>query len=272
MTSPRSAARERDRRRPASAARALLAVLALAPAGPARGTNAPGAPPVPVLVELFTSEGCSSCPPADALLARLVRTQPVAGAEIVALGLHVDYWDRLGWKDPFSSPLHSARQKRYAERLGSDRVSTPQAVVDGAVEIVGSDERRLVGAVAAAARSPKAPVRLSAGPPRGKRLPSSVRIDALAASAGDVAVFVALVEDARATDVRRGENAGRRLEHAAVVRSLAEIGRPAGDGRPFEWQGEIPATTQSDSLVVFAQERRTGRVLAVGRLRLVPAR
>ncbi len=103
---------------------------------------------VPVLVELFTSEGCSSCPPADLTLARLERTQPVAGAEIVPLSLHVDYWNRLGWADPFSSASFSARQKDYSRAWGVDRVYTPQVVVDGRAELLGRDEtkaRRAVG-------------------------------------------------------------------------------------------------------------------------------
>src|SRR5262245_62196102 len=94
----------------------------------------------PVVVELFTSEGCPSCPPADAVLSRLAREQPVPGVEIVPLGMHVTYWDQLGWKDPASLREATARQQQYGRVFGEDRVYTPQAVIDGRDEVVGSDD------------------------------------------------------------------------------------------------------------------------------------
>src|SRR3984893_15090212 len=97
------------------------------------------APPTPGIVQLFTSEGCSDCPPADTLLEKLIATQPVAGAEIIGLGQHVDYWDRLGWKDRFSSAALTNRQQVYQTRFGTESIYTPQMVVDGRAEFVGSD-------------------------------------------------------------------------------------------------------------------------------------
>src|SRR5438034_10624758 len=97
------------------------------------------AAPMPILVELFTSEGCSDCPPADTVLGQLIRTQPIGGAEIVGLGEHVDYWDRLGWKDRFSSAALTGRQQLYQTRFGTESIYTPQMVVDGRAEFVGSD-------------------------------------------------------------------------------------------------------------------------------------
>jgi hypothetical protein len=117
--------------------------------------------PLPVIVELFTSEGCSSCPPADEVLARLERTQPVEGAEIIALGEHVDYWNYIGWSDPFSSPAFSERQGAYAKAFGRDGVYTPQVVVDGSAEFVRSNWNRAVAAIAQAARAPKANVQIT---------------------------------------------------------------------------------------------------------------
>jgi hypothetical protein len=121
----------------------------------------PQRPPSPVLVELFTSEGCSSCPPADELLTRLEQTQPVGGAQVIALSEHVDYWNRLGWTDPYSSAEFSKRQNDYASALQTDEVYTPQMIVDGRVQFVGSNLNRAREAVDGAAHDPKAVVTVS---------------------------------------------------------------------------------------------------------------
>ena len=107
--------------------------------------------PVPVVVELFTSEGCSSCPPADRLLARLDQTQPIAGAQVIAIEEHVDYWNQLGWNDPFSSPQYRARQNDYAIAFHAKDIFTPQMVVNGQAAFVGSDMTRAYKEIGAAA-------------------------------------------------------------------------------------------------------------------------
>ena len=130
---------------------------ALAPARPQGGAAPVAGSRVPVVVELFTSEGCSSCPAADAALRELETAQSVPGVEVIALGEHVDYWNRLGWKDGFSSPAYTARQRQYAAGFGTGSY-TPQAVVNGRYELVGSRSADLAAAVAKAAKAPQAAV------------------------------------------------------------------------------------------------------------------
>ena len=208
-----------------------------------------------VLVELFTSEGCSSCPPADAVLARLHREQPVPGVQLIVLSEHVDYWNSLGWKDPFSAALFSDRQGQY-----SDHIYTPQAVVDGRADVLGSDERAIVRAVAAAGREPHGTLRLTA-------TPSGVRIAVTGLSGhSDAEVMVAVVEDGLVSRVERGENAGRTLAHTAVVRALQRGGTiPAAADR---WTNEVPVSLYGSwrrpRVVAFVQDARSRRILAAG--------
>jgi len=208
-----------------------------------------------VLVELFTSEGCSSCPPADAVLARLHREQPVPGVQLIVLSEHVDYWNSLGWKDPFSAALFSDRQGQY-----SDHIYTPQAVVDGRADVLGSDERAIVRAVTAAGREPHGTLRLTA-------TPSGVRIAVTGLSGhSDAEVMVAVVEDGLVSRVERGENAGRTLGHTAVVRALQRGGTiPAAADH---WTNEVPVSRNGSwrqpRVVAFVQDARSRRILAAG--------
>jgi hypothetical protein len=181
----------------------------------------------PVLVELFTSEGCSDCPPADALLERLDRSQPVSGAGIIVLSEHVDYWNDIGWRDPYSSHEYSERQGTYAGRFGLGSVYTPQMVIDGRFELVGSDERRAILAIESATKSEKIPVSVSL-----IRLEASSMVS-LHVSAGHLApsiparsadVLIATADESDESHVSRGENAGRTLKHIAVLRSLTRVG------------------------------------------------
>ncbi len=226
-----------------------------------------------VIVELFTSEGCSSCPPADALLAQLEKTQPVKGAEIIVLSQHVDYWNRLGWADPFSSPAFSARQGEYSRAFGKQNVYTPQMIVDGQAEFNGSNKNRAYEAIAIAAQTPKASVQI-ATPVQGQeekglgRLRLRVNVEGLPAiSDGDNAeVLLAITESNLSTNVARGENAGRRLYHVGVVRSLTVIGSvdPQGNGAfTAEPVVEMGKGMRRENLrvVVFVQERASRHVL-----------
>jgi hypothetical protein len=243
-------------------------VIAAAVLGMAFASGGPAAAPVPagtpVLVELFTSEGCSSCPPADRLLARLAAEQPVPGALIVPLSLHVDYWNRLGWADPFSSAAFTERQGAYAARFsGAGRVYTPQMVVDGSAEFVGSDERAARRAIGAAARASRAFVR--AVPLNG----SSVRVSVAGAPPG-ADVVLAVVEDGLSSDVTRGENAGKTLTHEAVTRALVAAGRTDARGR-FDASVSVPTGPGTRRVLAFAQEHGAGRVLGASAPRPLPS-
>ena len=221
---------------------------------------------IPILVELFTSEGCSSCPPADALLSRLDR-QPLAGAELVVLSEHVDYWNHLGWKDPYSSHFFSDRQSAYAERFGSLSVYTPQVVVDGANEFVGSNSGSANGAFVQALRAPKIPVHLSSislertnivrahvetGPP-----PDSFDLN-------EVEVYAVIALNHAESRVSNGENGGRTLAHTAVVRNFTKVGT-LRKGQSFAQDVLLKVGAGADAnnlrLIALLQEPRQGRVV-----------
>src|SRR5215813_6209967 len=232
----------------------------------------------PVIVELFTSEGCSSCPPADAVLAQLQKTQPVTGAEVITLSEHVDYWNYIGWSDPFSSALYSARQETYAQAFRSERIYTPQMVVDGQAEFIGSSLDKAREAIAKAARSPKADVRIIIPQAKDEKDKQAVRLSASVKNVplvtkGDVAeVIMVITEDRLSSDVSRGENSGRRLAHTSVVREMRALGGvdPATKSFDSETTAVIDNGWKRDDLrvVVLVQERAHRRVLGAAVLNL----
>jgi hypothetical protein len=187
----------------------------------ARGGPAP-APRAPVLVELFTSEGCSTCPAADALLESLQRDQLVAGAEVIPVGLHVDYFNHLGWKDAFSSASFTARQRDYSQLFGPDSVYTPQIVVDGREAVPGNDEGQVRRAIESAAARPHLPLRVTA---RGTadRLRLTIDLPGAPPDIERIDVFGAITEDNVTSVVNRGENSGRTLHHVAVARTIQRL-------------------------------------------------
>ncbi|MBY0502897.1 MAG: DUF1223 domain-containing protein [Bryobacteraceae bacterium] len=216
----------------------------------------------PVLVELFTSEGCSSCPSADQLLAKLEKEQPIRGAETIILSEHVDYWDQLGWRDPFSNALFTRRQAGYAGRIGTGGNYTPQMVVDGQTEFVGSDSRRALLAISNAAKHPKTAVRLTSVDRQSGAWTVHVDVDAVPEAAE---VMIALVEPEAVTRVARGENGGRELHHAAVVRTLMPIGT-AAKGMAFAKDAVLKPTGPRQRAVVFVQAKNQGPVLGAALL------
>jgi len=256
----------------ASRAAVLAGVAAATILGGAAFTLIAAGPPVPIVVELFTSEGCSSCPPADALLQKLLDTQPLAGAQIIGLGEHVDYWDHQGWKDRFSSAALTNRQQVYGARFNNDSVYTPQMIVDGRAELVGSDAGAARKALERAQTASHGIVRIeiddrgAAGGASARAIAVTITASELPRAGSDRAdVIVAVTEDRLRSDVTRGENHGRVLTHAAVVRYLAPAGEASRE-TPTTLHAEIPvaADWQRSQLkvVAFVQERRNRAILA----------
>ena len=219
-----------------------------------------------VLVELFTSEGCSSCPPADKFLETL-DGQPIAGADMIVLSEHVDYWNHIGWKDPYSASFYSQRQSAYAKRFGLDSVYTPQMVVDGTSEFVGSNSGQADKAFRKELGVPKLPVRLSSvSADASNVLHAHLETGTLDFSFGsrEADVYVALALNRAESQVSAGENSGHKLTHVAVVRSLTRIGA-LKQGRVLAQDVQLKLERGSDSrnlrLIAFVQEPGQGRVL-----------
>ena len=209
--------------------------------------------PSPVVLELFTSQSCSSCPPADALLGRLRESE---GAAVLPLSLHVDYWDRIGWRDRYSSPAVTARQYAYAQTLGQDGVYTPELVVDGAEGVVGSDAGAVRAAIERARqeRASRPAVALSASRQGGR-----VIVD-VGEGSGRGRLLLVGYDDRHVTAVPSGENAGRTLIEFNVVRAMVPLGNWTGG--PARFQAEPPSGERTAVLL----QAEDGRVLtaAVG--------
>jgi len=228
---------------------------------------APTADARPVLIELFTSEGCSSCPPADALVRKLDAGQPIPGAQLIVLGEHVTYWDHEGWKDPYSSPALTDRQSAYEQALGRDTAFTPQIIVDGTEEIRNGNTPQQVEEVLQKAKTaPKVPIRIGEITVDNGN-PSVLRVhietgENFANHNADVYVAVAL--DRVESEVLRGENGGRHLVHVSVVQELRRLGK-LPKGRTFAQDVELKLKPGTDpknlKLMAFVQESGPGKVL-----------
>jgi hypothetical protein len=221
---------------------------------------------VPVLLELFTSEGCSSCPPADRLLEALDRLQPVAGAQLIVLSEHVDYWDRLGWKDPFSSARYSARQSAYASKFHLDSVYTPQLVVDGRVQFVGGDGRQVASAIEKELQEQKVMIGISNVARNGNQVTLHVELPAPQPqiNARTAILYVALADNKVKSQVARGENAGLALAHVAVVRALTQVGTihlESPSTKEVTLSAQPGVGTNGLRVVAFLQDPDSGHIL-----------
>jgi hypothetical protein len=197
-------------------------------------------------VELFTSEGCSSCPPADRLLESL-------DPQVIVLSEHVDYWDGLGWRDPYSGHANTQRQEAYARGFGIPGPYTPQMVIDGVTEFVGNDARRAMEEIARARSREKIGVHLA-------RSAAGVRVQIdRAVRAADV--WLALADNSGTSQVAAGENQGRRLHHVAILRSLRKIGAVK---RGTGFAQDIAVPVDAGRVIVFVQDAGLGKVYGVG--------
>jgi hypothetical protein len=232
--------------------RALLAAgVALLAAGSAAAEEASRSP---VLVELFTSQGCSSCPPADALLAELAERE-----DVIALSLHVDYWDYLGWQDVFAMPAFTRRQAAYAEAQGDRSVYTPQMVVHGEARLVGSRRETVLAAIEAA-RNGAAPARLDIAR-REERL--EIRVAPAAARAPAGVLWFVTYHSPAPVRIKSGENAGREVRYRNVARSWMKLGRWNGAA---EETFSAPAPAEGFGIAVILQENGVGPVVAAAQL------
>lgn len=225
----------------------------------------------PVLIELFTSQGCSSCPPADRLLSRLGQ-DPELGDAVIPLAFHVDYWNRLGWKDPFSAPAWSERQRDYASRIPGESVYTPQLVIDGRFACIGSSERRARSLIRAARMHPvEATLRIEDPSPVADGIDLNVRVDLKQSSREAPILYAAAFTNGETTQVTAGENAKRTLHDDFVVQSLSRLAtvRRTGSHRVHAVV-ELPADARTNisGIAVFLQDPATRHVLAADRIRL----
>jgi hypothetical protein len=225
------------------------------------------AEPVPVLLELFTSEGCSSCPPADQLLEKIDRDQPVPGTDLIVLSEHVDYWNRIGWTDPFSSSDFSRRQQAYAAQFGTEDIYTPQLVVDGEKAVVGGNWPMAARAIQQSLRESKMRVTVSAAR-SGNSARVHIDIPSLESNGAKGLVYLVLAANHAKSKVTSGENGGRELTHVAVVLSLRQVANvSAKEGVSNDVQVALNSNFNANDMrvVVFVQDARTQRVLGAAR-------
>ena len=201
----------------------------------------------PIVVELFTSQGCSSCPPADAFLTELAHKR----ADVLPLAFHVTYWDYLGWKDPYSLDAATTRQRAYARHLGAEGIYTPQMVVDGTTGFVGSSRPDGMAAIAGAAHKTV---------PVGVTREGQMLLITVGAGAGQADVLLVGFDPNHQTPIGRGENSGRTLTETNIVRSLTPIGSWTGSALALR---QMPPIGEGFAVLLQAKD---GRIIGAGRL------
>jgi hypothetical protein len=261
---------ERSKTSPTARLRTILLVASMSivplSLSPSLAANQPAPPPdqppVPILIELFTSEGCSSCPPVDEFVRHIDETQPVAGAQLIVLSEHVDYWDHDGWKDKYSSAQFTERQNGYVHAMNLQTAYTPQMVVDGYIELKGSSAD-IEQTFAKELKVAKIPVRITSAKIDA---PSQLRvkIEADAPEKHGGAVWIAVALDHAASQVSAGENSGKQLQHVAVVEELRKVGK-LDKGKPFAQDIAVKLKPDTDPknlrIIAFIQESNEGKVL-----------
>ncbi len=206
----------------------------------------------PVVVELFTSQGCYSCPPADDLLGELI-----AREDVLALAFHVTYWDRLGWPDTLGLEAGTARQEAYARSLGTGRMYTPQMVVQGRIDVVGSQRARVMQALEIGAEASRLELGLD-----------GARVDIPAGEATDAVLWLAAYDDVHEVPIDRGENAGKTLTYHHAVRELTELGRYDGSAMSAELPLARLAAESRDGAAVLLQRASDGAIVGAARVTL----
>jgi hypothetical protein len=214
------------------------------------------AEPAPVVVELFTSQGCSSCPPADRLLGELARRD-----DVLPLSYHVTYWDRRGWPDTFGLEDSTRRQEVYAGWLGSGRVYTPQMVIGGRIDVVGSSRGRVLRAIELleSHAAPGPALRVAEG-----------RLSVSGGEGADAAVWLVAFDDRHDVAIERGENRGQMLSYHHVVRELTRLGYWHGRAAEFDLPLARLSADGRDGAAILVQRRSDGMILAAARVSLLP--
>jgi hypothetical protein len=243
----------------------FLAVSAAGLQLAAVGQSAPAAAAAKpaVIAELFTSEGCSSCPPADALLADLDQRKTFAGVPVIVLSEHVDYWNHDGWHDPFSSDTWTQRQNAYNERFRLESVYTPQMVIDGTQQVTGSNGGSVAHAIETAAAQPgKITLEITDASWSGNTLHATVAVaDLPQAALKGVNLYAVLADDEDTSNVARGENSGRTLKHVSVVRVMQKVSALHGpNAQPVQIALPGNAAHSKMRLIVFAQKGQNGQI------------
>jgi hypothetical protein len=233
----------------------------------------------PVILELFTSEGCSTCPPADLLLSDLQNKPVVGSADIIAFEEHVDYWNNGGWTDVFSSHQWTQRQQDYQGAFGrsADGIYTPQLVVDGNHEVIGSNTTSVLALVVAESKQPKISVKIAPGAPQKGIQTFTVTVGSAADSAlpADAEVLLAVTETGLHSAVTAGENSGKALQHAAVLRRMDKIGAIRAKSNTFSGEAKVKFDSswkrENLRIVAFVQDKKSRHVLGAAEIRVEEA-